>query len=82
MGGCCWGGGKVSLPGLVGGVGGSLWDEGGEEGADEGPGGGQEAMVAGSSGSCRVLWNFLSTVALLILQPFIHDPLLRWRETG
>lgn len=67
---------------LVGCMGPSLRDEGGEEGADEGPGRGEEARLRESSRSLSLVLGastpFLTT--LLILHPLVHQTLL-WTET-
>lgn len=60
----------------------SLWDERGEEGADEGPRGGKEAWLRESSGSSLVLVlgapaSFLT--AFFVLHPFIHQTFLGHR---
>lgn len=66
---------------LVGLVGPSLWDERGEEGADEGPRGGKEAWLRESSGSLglvlRASASFLPTV--VILHALIHQTFLGCR---
>lgn len=61
--------------GSVGRVGSSLWNERGEEGADEGPGGNQEAQVVKSRLALQS--SLPPAVILLVLHPLIHDPLLK-----
>lgn len=68
---------------LVGLVGPSLWDERGEEGADEGPRGGKQAWLRESSSSgslglvLRASTSFLPTV--IILHALIHQTFLGCR---
>lgn len=76
--GTCWQGEGPKGPGcLVGLVGPPLWDERGEESADEGPGCGKEAWLRERSSLGLVLWA--PTSFLIILQTFVHQTLLRHR---